>query len=79
MVFAAMMGDHRVVLESARLRDWIATRAEPLARSGAGCRECAGWAAEGAGSNTSTSAKKPSGAPMRYVESFPNVAAEAYA
>jgi hypothetical protein len=78
-MFAAMMSDHRVEVESARLGDWIATRVEPLARSGAGCRECAGWAAEGAGSNPSTSARKPSGAPMRYVESFPDVAAEAYA
>ena len=57
--FAAMMGDHRVFLESARLGDWIATRAEPLARRGAGCREYAGWAAEGAGSSAHTSAKEP--------------------
>ena len=38
VVFEAMVSDHRVVRESAKLGDWNAKRAEPLARNGAGLR-----------------------------------------
>ena len=79
VVFATMLSKQHVGLVSARRGDWIATRVEPSARDGAGCRISAGQAAEGSGCNKTTSGATPGGPPTRYVEPVPSVAAEAQA
>jgi hypothetical protein len=79
VVLATTLNNKHVGLASARRGDWIATRVEPSARGGAGCRISAGQAAEGSGCNKTTSGATPGGPPTRYVEPVPSVAAEAQA